>query len=386
MFRKGSVLKYYIKDSGGYFMSNAYSGLLKEFVDNIVNLDVFGVRTGILNGKKYCIVAGNAVWCGNRLVGVVDPEEGFVEDLFCTSDFYLVDDGLLDQYESSLEMSEDIVPLIAKYEGKYEFSVIGNQLDFVKDYVLGQDREGTFAYFVKNIAGIENLIVLDKSVLLKDWDVVKGIDEDELSKFGEIDKLPIGCCNSIFDVLSSDVDSDYYKSLPCLQVESVLDSRFLGKEGRRKDISGVFTDARLNIIRNAISSVKLLTDTRVSSGTSDGTEVREGSFCLFNGINKLWIATVSTTDVKYEENRVSPVDSLIRRIDGCNVEKWNYGDCVDSIYEFANLVNNIVEKNSKLDVQAVFVFPCGIHDKPRAYVARNSDGSCTVSMIVPYYN
>lgn len=369
-------------------MSNAYSGLLKEFVDNIVNFDLFEVRTGILNGKKYCIVAGNAVWYGNRLVGVVDPEAGFVEDLFSASDFYLVDDGLLDQYESSLEMSEDIVPLIAEYEGKCEFSVIGNQLDFVKDYVLGQDRVGTFAYFVKNIAGVENLIVLDKSVLLKDWDVVKGIDEDELSRFGEIDKLPIGYCNSIFDVLSSDVESDYYESLPCLQVEAVLDSRYLGGgEGRRKDISGVFTDGRLNIIRNAISSVKLLTDTRVSSGAADGTEVREGSFCLFNGINrKLWIATVSTTDKKYEENRVFPVDSLIRRINGCNVEKWNYGDCVDSIYEFANLVNNIVEKNSKLDVQAVFVFPCGIHDKPRAYVARNSDGSCTLSMIVPYYN
>lgn len=372
-------------------MSNAYSGLLKEFVDNIVNFDLFGVRTGILNGKKYCIVAGNAVWYGDRLVGVLDPEEGYVEDFFvegsCDTDFYLLSDDLFDQHKDELETSEDIIPLIAEYNGKGEFSVIGNQLDFAKDYVLGQDREGTFAYFVKNIAGIENLIVLDKSVLLKDWDVVKGIDEDELSKFGEIDKLPIGCCNSIFDILSSDVESDYYESLPCLQVESLLDSRYLGREGRRKDISGVFTDGRLNIIRNAINSVKLLTDTRVSSGAADGTEVREGSFCLFNGINrKLWIATVSTTDKKYEENRVFPVDSLIRRINGCNVEKWNYGDCVDSIYEFANLVNNIVEKNSKLDVQAVFVFPCGIHDKPRAYVARNSDGSCTVSMIVPYYN
>lgn len=58
-------------------MSNAYSGLLKEFVDNIVNQDVFGVRIDILNGKKYCIVAGNAVWYGNRLVGVVDPERRF---------------------------------------------------------------------------------------------------------------------------------------------------------------------------------------------------------------------------------------------------------------------------------------------------------------------
>lgn len=369
-------------------MSNAYSGVLKEFVDNIINFDLFDVKTNILNGKKYCIVAGNAVWYGNKLVGVVDPEAGWVEDFFSEGDFYVVDDDLFYQCESSLATSEDIVPLIAEYEGKGEFCVLGSQqLDFVKDYVLGQDRKGTFAYFVKNIAGIENLIVLDKSVLLKDWDVVKGIDEDELSKFGEIDKLPIGCCNSIFDVLSSDVESDYYKSLPCLQVESVLDSRFLGKEGRRKDISGVLTDTRLNIIRNAISSVKVLTDTRVSSGAADGTEVREGSFCLFNGINrKLWIATVSTTDVKYEENRVSSVDLLIRRINGCNVEKWNYGDCVDSIYEFANLVNNIVEKNSKLDVQAVFVFPCGIYDKPRAYVARNSDGSCTVSMIVPYYS
>lgn len=368
-------------------MSNAYSGLLKEFVDNIVNQDVFGVRTDILNGKKYCIVVGNAVWYGNRLVGVVDPEVGWVEDFISESDFYLVDDGLFDQYESSLEMSEDIIPLIAEYEGKGEFSVVGNQLDFVKDYVLGQDREGTFAYFVKNVAGIENLIVLDKSVLLKDWDVVKGIDEDELSKFGEIDKLPIGCCNSIFDVLSSDVESDYYESLPCLQVESVLDSRFLGKEGRRKDISGVFTDARLNIIRNAISSVKLLTDTRVSSGKAKDTDVREGSFCLFNGINrKLWIATVSTSDMKYEENRVVPVDLLVSRVNGNNVEKWNYGDCIDSIYELANLVNNIVEKNSKLDVQAVFVFPCEMYDKHKAYVARNSDGSCTLSMIVPYYN
>lgn len=368
-------------------MSNAYSGLLKEFVDNIVNQDVFGVRTDILNGKKYCIVVGNAVWYGNRLVGVVDPEAGFIEDFFSESDFYLVDDGLFEQYEDSLEMSEDIVPLIAEYEGKGDFSVVGNQLDFVKDYVLGQDREGTFAYFVKNVAGIENLIVLDKSVLLKDWDVVKGIDEDELSKFGEIDKLPIGCCNSVFDVLSSDVESDYYESLPCLQVESVLDSRFLGKEGRRKDISGVFTDVRLNIIRNAISSVKLLTDTRVSSGKAKDTDVREGSFCLFNGINrKLWIATVSTSDKKYEENRVVPVDLLVSRVNGNNVEKWNYGDCVDSIYELANLVNSIVEKNSKLDVQAVFVFPCGVHDKPRSYVARNYDGSCTISMIVPYYN
>lgn len=366
---------------------NNYRGVLVRFINDIIANDLYGVRTGILEGKKYCIVAGNAVWYGNRLVGVVDPEEGFVEDLFSMSDFYLVDDDLLDQYESSLEMSEDIVPLIAEYEGKWEFRVIGNQLDFVKDYVLGQDREGTFAYFVKNVAGIENLIVLDKSVLLKDWDVVKGIDEDELRKFGEIDKLPIGCCNSVFDVLSSDVESDYYESLTCLQVESVLDSRFLGKEGRRKDISGVFTDARLNIIRNAISSVKLLTDTRVSSGKAKDTDVREGSFCLFNGINrKLWIATVSTSDKKYEENRVVPVDLLVSRVNGNNVEKWNYGDCVDSIYELANLVNSIVEKNSKLDVQAVFVFPCGMYDKPKAYVARNSDGSCTLSMIVPYYN
>ena len=367
-------------------MSNAYSGLLKEFVDSMVNFDLFGVRTGILKGKKYCIVAGNAVWYRDKLVGVIDPEAGCVEDLISDSDFYLVDDGLFDQYESIIEMSEDIVPLIAECESKGEFSVIGNQLNFAKYYVLGQDREGTFAYFVKNIAGIENLIVLDKSVLLKDWDVVKGIDEDELSKYEGTGMLPIGCCESIFDVLSSDVESNYYESLPCLQVESVLDIRFLGKAGRRGDISGVFTDTRLNIIRNAISSVKVLTDTRVSSGKEKDTAVREGSFCLFNGINrKLWIATVSTSDMKYEENRVVPVDLLVSRVTGNNVEKWNYGDCVDSIYELANLVNNIVEKNSKLDVQAVFVFPCGIYDKPRAYVVRNSDGSCTISMIVPYY-
>lgn len=368
-------------------MSNAYSGLLKEFVDNIVNQDVFGVRTDILNGKKYCIVAGNAVWYGNRLVGVVDPEEGFVEDFFSESDFYLVDDGLFEQYEDNLEMSEVIVPLIAEYEGKGAFSVVGNQLDFVKDYVLGQDRKGTFAYFVKNVAGLENLIVLDKSVLLKDWDVVKGIDEDYLSKYKGTGELPIGCCESIFDVLDSDIESGYYEMLPYLQVESVLDSKYIGKSGSRKDISGIFTDGRLNIMRNAISSVKLLTDTRVSSGKEDATKVREGSFCLFNGINrKLWIATVSTSDMKYEENRAVPVDLLASRVNGNNVEKWNYDDCIDSIYEFADCVNNIVEKNSKLDVQAVFVFPCGVYDKPRAYVARNSDGSCTVSMIVPYYN
>ena len=369
-------------------MSNAYSGLLKEFVDNMVNFDLFGVRTGILKGKKYCIVAGNAVWYGNRLVGVVDPEAGFVEDFFSEGDFYVVDDDLFYQCESSLATSEDIVPLIAEYEGKGEFCVLGSQqLDFVKDYVLGQDRKGTFAYFVKNVAGLENLIVLDKSVLLKDWDVVKGIDEDYLSKYEGTGELPIGCCESIFDVLSSDVESGYYEMLPYLQVESVLDSKYIGKSGSRKDISGIFTDGRLNIMRNAISSVKLLTDTRVSSGEADGTEVREGSFCLFNGINrKLWIATVSTSDMKYEETRAVPVDLLVSRVNGNNVEKWNYGDCVDYIYEFANCVNNIVEKNSKLDVQAVFVFSCGIYDKPRAYVARNSDGSCTVSMIVPYYN
>ena len=112
MFCKGSVVKYYIKDSGGYFMSNAYSGLLKEFVDNIVNFDLFGVRTGILNDKKYCIVAGNAVWYGDRLVGVLDPEEGYVEDFFvegsCDTDFYLLSDDLFDQHKDELEASEDI--------------------------------------------------------------------------------------------------------------------------------------------------------------------------------------------------------------------------------------------------------------------------------------
>lgn len=376
-------------------MSNAYSGLLKEFVDNIINFGLFGVKENILNGKKYCIVAGNAVWYGDRLVGVVDPEAGWVEDFFSEGDFYAVNDELFYMCEGDLETSEDIVPLIAEYEGKGEFLVLGGQLDFSKDYVLGQDREGTFAYFVKNVAGIENLIVLDKTVLLKDWDIVKGIDEEWLSKIRSVEELPIGCCESVFDVLSFNTESGY-ATLPCLQVESVLDSKYMGKYGSHKDISEILTDKRLNIIRNTISSVKLLTDSRVSSGEVKGTEVREGSFCLFNGLReRLWIATVATTDKKYEECRVVPVDVsvrraridslLLRRVRGCDIDKWNYGDCFDSIYEFAELVNNIVEKNSNLDVQSVFVFPCGINDKPKAYVSRNYDGSCTVSMIVPYY-
>lgn len=367
-------------------MSNAYSGILKEFVDNIISQDVLEVRTEILQGKRFCIVVGNAVWHGKKLVGVLDSEVGVIEDFLCEDDFYLVDDILFDDYQDSLEVSEDIVPLVAEYEGKGEFLIKDDQLDFVKDYVLGQDRKRTFAYFLKYALGTDNPIILDKSVLLKDWDIVRGINEEELKNYRYPSDLPIGCCESVFDVFDGDVECDFYKSLPYLRVESVLSSKYLGNEKRCKDVSGIITDTRLEMIRGAIHSVGLLCNPEISSGELDMFEGGEGSFCLFNGINgKLWIATVSTTDIKYEENRVIPVDLLTSRVHPDGIGKWDFGECVDTIYEFAKLVNRVVEKHSNMDVQSVFVFPCGRYDMPKAYVVKNTDGSCTMSLIIPYY-
>lgn len=115
------------------------------------------------------------------------------------------------------------------------------------------------------------------------------------------------------------------------------------------------------------------------------TVQRSSELCSSGGEVLVMLSTEGQGSTCRCPSRRAGLDSLLRRVRGCDIDKWNYGDCIDSIYEFAELVNNIVEKNSNLDVQSVFVFPCGINDKPKAYVARNSDGSCTVSMIVPYY-
>lgn len=41
---------------------NNYRGVLVRFINDIIANDLYGVRTGILEGKKYCIKAGNAIW------------------------------------------------------------------------------------------------------------------------------------------------------------------------------------------------------------------------------------------------------------------------------------------------------------------------------------
>ena len=56
-----------------------------------------------------------------------------------------------------------------------DYELIPNQLEVSKNYILGKDRKGTFAYAMEHLIGIKNLLILDKCMLSKDWCAVKGI-------------------------------------------------------------------------------------------------------------------------------------------------------------------------------------------------------------------
>lgn len=95
-------------------------------------------------------------------------------------------------------------------------------MNFSKNYVLGQEKKGTFAYAMKHFIGLKNLLILDKSILINNWEIVKGYDEEKFAKFVEDKDVPAEFCKTLFDTFRDDVDSDYYKSLPYLQEEAVL--------------------------------------------------------------------------------------------------------------------------------------------------------------------
>lgn len=132
---------------------NNYKGVLVRFINDIIANDLYGVRTGILEGKRYCIKAGNAIWDDEKLVGVTDPEVNSVDYLserdcydYDAEFFYEVDD-----FENDLIASDDIIPLVAEYYSEEEsylihddFEILADQLNFSKNYVLGPGKEGYF--------------------------------------------------------------------------------------------------------------------------------------------------------------------------------------------------------------------------------------------------
>ena len=381
---------------------NDYKGVLVRFINDIIANDIYGVRTGILEGKKYCIKAGNAIWDDEKLVGVTDPEVNSIDYLserdcydYDAEFFYEVDD-----FENDLIASDDIIPLVAEYRSEDEcgfingdFDIIADQLNFSKNYILGQEKKGTFAYAVKHFIGLKNLLILDKSVLINNWTIVKGYDEEKFAKIVEDKDVPAECCKTLFDSFRNDRDADYYANLPYLQEEAVLGrSSYLREPKSCRDISGkVFTNDKKQVyqiddmIRQAIYNVGIFCNPLLTRNKVDRYDVFEGSFCLLKRGRELYIASVSGNSNNLLDDMVVPVNSLPLRVVADSYDTWDFGDCLDCIYKFYDWTKDLFKEKPDIDIKAVFVFPCKNHYGYRVYLAKNCDDSYTLSLVVPYF-
>lgn len=381
---------------------NNYRGVLVRFINDIIANDIYGVRTGILGGKKYCIKAGNAIWDDEKLVGVTDPEVNSMDYLserdcydYDAEFFYEVDD-----FENDLIASDDIIPLVAEYRSEDEcgfingdFDIIADQLNFSKNYILGQEKKGTFAYAVKHFIGLKNLLILDKSVLINNWTIVKGYDEEKFAKIVEDKDVPAECCKTLFDSFRNDRDADYYANLPYLQEEAVLGrSSYLREPKSCRDISGkVFTNDKKQVyqiddmIKQAIYSVGIFCNPLLTRNKVDRYDVFEGSFCLLKRGMELYIASVSGNSNNLLDDMVVPVNSLPLRVVADSYDTWDFDDCLNCIYKFYDWSKDLFKENPEIDIKAVFVFPCKNHYRYRVYLAKNCDDSYTLSLVVPYF-
>lgn len=385
-------------------VNNYLQGVLVRFINDIIANDLYGVRTGILEGKKYCIKAGNAIWDDEKLVGVTDPEVNSVDYLserdcydYDAEFFYEVDD-----FENDLIASDDIIPLVAEYYSEKEsylikddFEILADQLNFSKNYVLGQEKKGTFAYAVKHFIGLKNLLILDKSILINNWEIVKGYDEEKFAKFVEDKDVPADFCKTLFDTFRDDVDADYYKRLPYLQEEAVLGrSNYLRKPKSCRDIANKALTSDLktayqtdDMIKQAIYSVGIFCNPLLTMNKVDKNDVFEGSFCLLEKGRELNIATVSgnSNRMSMSDHIVVPVNSLPRMVVANSYDLWDFNDCLDCIYKFYDWTKGLFKDKPEIDVKAVFVFPCKNHYRYRVYLAKNCDDSYTLSLAVPYF-
>lgn len=381
---------------------NNYRGVLVRFINDIIANDIYGVRTGILEGKKYCIKAGNAIWDDEKLVGVTDPEVNSI-DYLSERDCYDYDEKFfyeVDDFENNLIASDDIIPLVAEYRSEDEcgfingdFDIIADQLNFSKNYVLGQEKKGTFAYAVKHFIGLKNLLILDKSVLINNWAIVKGYDEEKFAKIVEDKDVPAECCKTLFDSFRSDRDADYYANLPYLQEEAVLGrSNYLRKPKSCRDISSkAFTNGIKQVyqiddmIRQAIYSVGIFCNPLLTMNKVDRYDVFEGSFCLLKRGMELYIASVSGNSKNLLDDMVVPVNSLPLRVVADSYDTWDFDDCLDCIYKFYDWTKDLFKEKPEIDIKAVFVFPCRDHYMYKVYLAKNCDDSYTLSLVVPYF-
>lgn len=383
---------------------NNYKGVLVRFINDIIANDLYGVRTGILEGKKYCIKAGNAIWDDEKLVGVTDPEVNSV-DYLSERDCYDYDEEFfyeVDDFENDLIASDDIIPLVAEYYSEEEsylihddFEILADQLNFSKNYVLGQEKKGTFAYAVKHFIGLKNLLILDKSILINNWEIVKGYDEEKFAKFVEDKDVPAEFCKTLFDTFRNDRDADYYKRLPYLQEEAVLGrSNYLRKPKSCKDIANKALTSDLktayqtdDMIKQAIYSVGIFCNPLLTMNKVDKNDVFEGSFCLLEKGRELYIATVSgnSNRMLMLDDIVVPVNSLPRMVVTNSYDLWDFNDCLDCIYKFYDWSKGLFKDKPEIDIKAVFVFPCKNHYRYRVYLAKNCDDSYTLSLAVPYF-
>ena len=258
-----------------------------------------------------------------------------------------------------------------------DYELIPNQLEVSKNYILGKDRKGTFAYDMEHLIGIKNLLILDKCMLSKDWCAVKGYNEEEFSKFVKEEDIPEGCCKSVFDVFKEDLEADYYTNLPYLKEEAVLRGKYVENSKYHKDFAELLSPKDVKLINDAIYSVGIFRNPKLMKDEVGQFDVGEGSFCLLDRDGKLFIASVSDTSPDYMDDKVVPVESLPRRV---YTDLWDYNSCLECIYKLMDFTKNLV----KIDIKSLFVFPCESNTRLRFYLVKNSDSSYTVSIIIPY--
>ena len=378
------------------------TSVYKNYIDTILKEDKFGVRTGILHGKKYTVLGGYGVYLKKELVGILRPcdtDSKFKDRrgaiTIDVKKLAICNKEEIEGHEKDCTIGTEIFPFIAEFinddlesiHDDDECRPLAGQIEFSEKFNLGEaDGHSVAAGVNKVYVSWDEKFVYGKGLLLDDWVSVYGADDAYLSK-------GIGSCTDIrlespganvFEGLEEFFRTGFFEyktnsikkmDIPeYLSENAVLTSKYLPNHKDVIDITDIFDERMLATTMVAIHSVYEIGKDVTNEKDLGEQTVRNSQFCIFDFCGVQYLA--KTTDLVRNRFNVGEL-----KVFYALARDYKY---VRNVQCFLTNVVKAIEYLKNIKIQATFVFPA-VGSERKVYLTKGNNDEYTLSMVIPYY-